>query len=144
MTDIDSGLLSEVAQMKAQLAQIMNKEELELEVKTIWAVYDPMKTSVWCSKIDCPLLGRETTYDTVKQIENEEGELESVIETGLSEEETKSGEYESQSFQQALKAGEVYEFKSKRRAEKFAAGSWKKGKDRREAMRAYRKSKKNK
>jgi len=57
---------------------------------------------------------------------------------------TKSGEYESQSFQQALKAGEVYEFKSKRRAEKFAAGSWKKGKDRREAMRAYRKSKKNK
>ena len=94
MSDIDSGLLSEVAQMKAQLAQIMNKEELELEVKTIWAVYDPMKTSVWCSKIDCPLLGRETTYDTVKQTENEDGELESVIETGLSEEETKTGEYD--------------------------------------------------
>ena len=49
-----------------------------------------------------------------------------------------------QSFDEALDKGEVYEFKSKRRAEKFAAGSWKKGKARREAMRAYRKSKKNK
>ena len=47
-----------------------------------------------------------------------------------------------QSFDEALKAGEVYEFKSKRRAERFAAGSWKKGKVRREAMKAYRKKKK--
>ena len=47
-----------------------------------------------------------------------------------------------QSFQESLEAGEVYEFKSKRRAEKFAFGSWKKGKDRREAMKAYRKFKK--
>jgi hypothetical protein len=47
-----------------------------------------------------------------------------------------------QSFQEALEAGEVYEFKSKRRAEKFAFGSWKKGKDRREAMKVYRKFKK--
>ena len=54
---------------------------------------------------------------------------------------TESGEYEDQDRDQALKAGEMYEFKSKRRAEKFAAGSWKKGKDRREAMRAYRKKK---
>ena len=49
-----------------------------------------------------------------------------------------------QSFDEALSAGEVYEFKSKKRAEKFAAGSWKKGKDRREAMRNYRKNKRNK
>ena len=48
-----------------------------------------------------------------------------------------------QSFDEALSAGEVYEFKSKKRAEKFAAGSWKKGKDRREAMRNYRKNKKS-
>jgi hypothetical protein len=49
-----------------------------------------------------------------------------------------------QSFKEALKAGEVYEFKSKRRAERFAAGSWKKGKDKREAMKAYRQRKKRK
>ena len=37
-----------------------------------------------------------------------------------------------QSFDEALNAGEVYEFMSKKRAEKFAAGSWKQGKARRE------------
>jgi hypothetical protein len=47
-----------------------------------------------------------------------------------------------QSFDEALAAGEVYEFKSKRRAERFAAGSWKKGKAKREAMKAYRQKKK--
>ena len=49
-----------------------------------------------------------------------------------------------QSFDEALAAGEVYEFKSKRRAERFAAGSWKKGKAKREAMKAYRKKRKEK
>lgn len=48
-----------------------------------------------------------------------------------------------QSFDEALNAGEVYEFKSKKRAEKFAAGSWKQGKARREAMKAYRQRKRN-
>lgn len=43
-----------------------------------------------------------------------------------------------QTFNEALAAGEVYEFRSKRRAERFAAGSWKKGKAKREAMKAYR------
>ena len=47
-----------------------------------------------------------------------------------------------QSFNEALAAGEVYEFKSKKRAERFAAGSWKKGKAKREAMKAYRRKKK--
>ena len=47
-----------------------------------------------------------------------------------------------QNFNQALAAGEVYEFRSKRRAERFAAGSWKKGKEKREAMKAYRQSRK--
>jgi hypothetical protein len=46
--------------------------------------------------------------------------------------------YKPQTFQQALDAGEVYEFRSKRKAERFAAGSWKKGKAKREAMKAYR------
>jgi hypothetical protein len=54
---------------------------------------------------------------------------------------TESGKYEDQSPEEASKAGEVYEFKNKRRAERFAAGSWKKGKDKREAMKAYRKKK---
>lgn len=49
-----------------------------------------------------------------------------------------------QSFNEALAAGEVYEFKSKRKAERFAAGSWKKGKAKREAMKAYRKKRKEK
>ena len=48
-----------------------------------------------------------------------------------------------QTFKEALDAGEVYEFNSKKRAERFAAGSWKKGKDKREAMKAYRLSKKS-
>jgi hypothetical protein len=43
-----------------------------------------------------------------------------------------------QSFNEAKKAGELYEFKRRKKAEKFAAGSWKKGKDRKEAMKAYR------
>jgi hypothetical protein len=53
----------------------------------------------------------------------------------------KEGKKKSQSYEEAKKSGEVYEFKSKRRAERFAAGSWKKGKDKREAMKAYRKKK---
>jgi len=48
-----------------------------------------------------------------------------------------------QSYKEALDAGEVYEFKKKKRAERFAAGSWKKGKAKREAMKAYRAKKKS-
>jgi len=49
-----------------------------------------------------------------------------------------------QSFQQALDAGEVYEFKSKRRAANFACGSWKKGKSKltKRQLKACRKNKK--
>tara|TARA_R110002153_G_scaffold12952_1_gene48346 strand:+ start:3930 stop:4232 length:303 start_codon:yes stop_codon:yes gene_type:complete len=46
-----------------------------------------------------------------------------------------------QTFKQALEAGEVYEFKKKKKADRFAAGSWKKGKAKREAMKAYRQKK---
>ena len=49
--------------------------------------------------------------------------------------------YKRQTPQEAHKAGEMYEFKSKKKADKFAHGSWKKGKDRREAMKEYRKKK---
>ena len=47
-----------------------------------------------------------------------------------------------QTFDEALEAGEVYEFKRKKRAERFAAGSWKKGKEKRKAMAKYRAQKK--
>tara|TARA_R100001594_G_scaffold142970_1_gene190460 strand:+ start:50 stop:421 length:372 start_codon:yes stop_codon:yes gene_type:complete len=49
--------------------------------------------------------------------------------------------YKRQTPREAHKAGEMYEFKNKKKADKFAHGSWKKGKDRREAMKEYRKKK---
>jgi hypothetical protein len=45
-------------------------------------------------------------------------------------------------YNEAKKRGEVIGFKNKRRAERFAAGSWKKGPARKEAMRNYRQMKK--
>ena len=56
----------------------------------------------------------------------------------------KKGKVKPQSYRQAVEAGEVYEFRNKKKAERFAAGSWKKGKAKREAMKAYRQSKKGK
>ncbi len=56
----------------------------------------------------------------------------------------KSGEYKSQSKKEAEEKGELFKFKSKRRAEKFTRGSWKKGVDKRIAMKDYRQSKREK
>ncbi len=42
------------------------------------------------------------------------------------------GKEKNQSIDEALAAGELYEFKSKKRAERFAAGSWKKRAKRKE------------
>ena len=69
--------------------------ELAPSVSSIWVVYDASKISVWCSKSDCPLLGREVTYDVVKEQEADDGELESIIKTGLSEEESTAGDYDA-------------------------------------------------
>jgi hypothetical protein len=41
-------------------------------------------------------------------------------------------------YNEAKKRGEVFGFKNERRALKFAAGSWKKGQDRKEAMKKFR------
>ena len=38
---------------------------------------------------------------------------------------TKSGNYQKQNFNQALKAGETFEFNSKHEADAFAKGNWK-------------------
>ena len=45
-------------------------------------------------------------------------------------------------YKEAKKRGEVFGFRSAKKAEKFAAGSWKKGEDRKEAMKNYRSDKK--
>lgn len=58
------------------------------------------------------------------------------------EKSTSPDDWESQSPEQAAAKGELIEVKSRRRAEKLAAGSWKKGIDRREAMAEYRENKK--
>lgn len=85
MTDI----VSEVAALKAQLSALMSSDQgLSQNVSSIWVVYDPSKISVWCSKTDCPLLERAVTYDVIKEEEGEDGELESIIKHGVSEEES--------------------------------------------------------
>ena len=78
------------------MAMLMSSNtELAPSVSSIWVVYDASKISVWCSKSDCPLLGREVTYDVVKEQESDDGELESIIKTGLSEEESAAGDYDA-------------------------------------------------
>lgn len=85
MTDI----VSEVAALKAQLSALISSDKtLAQSVSSIWVVYDPSKISVWCSKTDCPLLERDVTYDVIKEEETEDGELESIIKHGVSEEES--------------------------------------------------------
>ena len=54
----------------------------------------------------------------------------------------KQGNKKQQTAQEAYKAGEMYEFKSKKKAQKFAYGSWKKGKNKKEAMKQYKADKK--
>jgi hypothetical protein len=51
-------------------------------------------------------------------------------------------DWTTQTPQEAAAKGELINVKSKRKAEKLSAGSWKKGKEKREAMREYRQSKK--
>lgn len=51
-------------------------------------------------------------------------------------------DWTSQTPEQAKKRGELIEVKSKKKAEKLAAGSWKKGVDRKDAMKDYRQNKK--
>jgi len=52
------------------------------------------------------------------------------------------GNYQPQSIDEAYQRGEVFEFRNKRKAERFAAGSWKKGPDKRDAMKSYRQERK--
>lgn len=63
------------------------------DIGSIWVVYDITKTAVWCSKSDCPKLLRKVSYDIVKEEEDADGELQSIIQTGVSEEQADSEEY---------------------------------------------------
>lgn len=60
------------------------------------------------------------------------------------EKSTNPSDWVEQDYDSAMKRGEVIQVRSRRRAEKLAAGSWKKGKEKKEAMKEYRASKKNK
>tara|TARA_R110000751_G_scaffold271500_3_gene371736 strand:- start:654 stop:1022 length:369 start_codon:yes stop_codon:yes gene_type:complete len=51
---------------------------------------------------------------------------------------TSKAGYKKQTPDEAYEKGEMYKFKNRKKAEKFAYGGWKKGKDRREAMKFYR------
>ena len=53
-------------------------------------------------------------------------------------------DWTKQTPKEAASKGEMVKVKTKRKAEKLAAGSWKKGKDKKEAMKEYRDNKKKK
>jgi len=55
---------------------------------------------------------------------------------------TKAKDWEKQTPKQADAKGELIKVKRRKKAVKLAAGSWKKGIDKKEAMKAYRKNKK--
>ena len=88
MNDISA----EVAALKAQLAALTTAATsagVKLEARSIFVVYNPRKQARWCSKIDCPALGRKTSYDVVREVD---GEAESIIQTGVSEEASGEGD----------------------------------------------------
>lgn len=53
-------------------------------------------------------------------------------------------DWKKQTPKEAAAKGEMIKVKSRRKAKKLAAGSWKKGADKKEAMKNYRKDKKKK
>lgn len=57
---------------------------------------------------------------------------------------TKSSDWKTQDAKEASARGEMVKVKTARKAEKLAAGSWKKGQDKKEAMKEYRSNKKAK
>ncbi len=56
--------------------------------KSIWVVHNPQRRATWCSKSDCPKLGRKQVYDVVlsEKEENSDGELENIIMLGVTDE----------------------------------------------------------
>lgn len=89
MTD----LASELEALKTQMATLMaaTGENESLQMSSIWIVFDATKTGVWCSKTDCPKLGRDVTFDVAEEVETDDG-IEAIIKTGLSKDEADSYE----------------------------------------------------
>jgi hypothetical protein len=58
------------------------------------------------------------------------------------EKSTNPADWVEQGAKEARERGELIEVKSRRKAEKLAAGSWKKGQDKKDAMKNYRAEKK--
>jgi 5-methylcytosine-specific restriction endonuclease McrBC regulatory subunit McrC len=83
----------------------------------------------------------EYVGDTSKR-RGEFGVYPSVTPKPGKEKSTNPKDWTTQDASQANKKGELIEVKSRRRAERLAAGSWKKGQDRKDAMKEYRQNKK--
>ena len=86
---------AELAALKAQMATtsgaMQNEETISV---SIWVVHQPDRMATWCSKADCPKLGRKKSYDLIlkETQENEDGELEHLIKEGVAPEDIDEGE----------------------------------------------------
>ena len=66
MTSVEE-LAAQLAEMQQHMANMMKSgNRLPIEDE-IYLVYNPHNIRVWCSKTDCPHLGRESRIDMVKQ-----------------------------------------------------------------------------
>lgn len=65
-------LAQQLLEMQATLAKL-SKPKLKLPIEDeLYIVYNPHNVQVWCSKVDCPHLGRETRVDMVEHPVDEE------------------------------------------------------------------------
>lgn len=90
---------AELAALKAQMATMMGamQNEETISVSSIWVVHQPDRMATWCSKADCPKLGRKKSYDLIlkETQENEDGELEHLIKEGVAPEDINEEEVET-------------------------------------------------
>ncbi len=92
-----------------------------LPTKSIWVVHNPNKRSVWCSKSDCPKLGRKSSYDVVIN----DDDLGEIIKTGVSKEESEKENVSKRSKRVGAPTvklhdlGVVAAFRSKKKALNF-------------------------
>jgi len=106
--------------------------------KSIWVIHNPVKRAIWCSKSDCPKLGRKEVFDVVMSDteENSDGELEQIIKLGVTSE---ADIDESKIERKVRRVGEptvkhhslgvVAAFRSKKKALKFLDEHFKSNQD---------------
>jgi len=66
----DLSLEERIASLESQIEK-NQRSRTEIE-DSVWLVYNPNDIRVWCSKVDCPHLGREAKVETVTQPLTEE------------------------------------------------------------------------